>query len=104
MTQAKKVFFQHTLKKSLEASFSDCKRPAAKVFIIQFYTLLLFKFLIYLQRFSCNRAFSVHADFEKFENAQKTAFLAVFQKKRLMKFHTEQFVVKFMITYSILHI
>ena len=104
MTQAKKIFLQHTLKKSLEASFSDCKRPAAKLFIIQFYTFLLFKFLIYLQRFSCNRAFSVDADFEKFENAQKTAFLAVFQKKRLMKFHTEQFVVKFMIAYSILHI
>ena len=104
MTQAKKFFLQHTLKKSLEASFSDCKRPAAKLFIIQFYTLLLFKFLFYLQRFSCNRAFSVDADFEKIENAQKSAFFAVFQKKRLMKFHTEQFVVKFMIAYSILHI
>jgi len=104
LTQAKKTFWQHTLKNSLEASFSDCKRSAAKLFIIQFYTFLLFKFLIYLQWFSCNRAFSVDADFEKFENAQKTAFLAVFQKKRLMKFHTEQFVVKYMIACSILHI
>ena len=83
LTQAKKTFFQHTLKKSLEASFSDCKRPAAKLFIIQFYTFLLFKFLIYLQRFSCNRAFSVDADFEKIENAQKTSFFAVFSKEEI---------------------
>ena len=42
--------------------------------------------------------------FRKFRKRAKNAFFAVFSQKRLMKFHTEQFVVNVIIAYSILHI
>ena len=51
----------------------------------------------------CSYLNSKHCQYWKCRKQTKTTFLYSLKKKRLMNFHTEQFVVKFMISYSFLH-
>ena len=104
LDSSKKNFFASYFEKITRGKFLWLQTSSGKVVHHSILHIFTFKIFDLSSMVQLQSHVFCRCRFRKIRKRAKNGFFPVFQKKRLMKFHTEQFVVKFMIVYSILHI